>query len=157
MVNEVAAFLEQIHGSATQAAGLVQEITAATKEQTASIGQVTLAVGELDKVTQVNSASAEESSASSEQLLAQARAMNTMVDRLGRIVNGETKPTSDGAPRLKRKKSKKADSQASAEHRVSVPMVKPTVIAENYGSRPSKTTAEQVIPLDLDESDFQGF
>jgi len=90
MVADVSAFLVQIHTSALKAAAIVGEISAAAKEQTTSIQQISLAVGELDKVTQINSASAEESSASSEELLAQARAMNSMINDLADVVHGST-------------------------------------------------------------------
>ncbi len=91
VLSEVGRSLEQIYSQATKAAGIVKEIAAASKEQATGVGEVNRAVSELDKVTQINSASAEQTSASSEELLSQANTMRQMVSELSQLVHGSQK------------------------------------------------------------------
>jgi hypothetical protein len=88
VVKEVASYLEKISSEASKSASIVKEISAASNEQSIGVGQVHQSISELDKVTQVNSASAEETSAASQELLRQAESMHEMVERLMALVHG---------------------------------------------------------------------
>ncbi len=81
------AFGEMV-ASSRKVADLVAEIAAASGDQAQGIQQVNAAVSEMDKVTQQNAANAQESASASEELSAQAEQMQSMVDRLVRLVEG---------------------------------------------------------------------
>lgn len=87
--NEVARALEEMKEGSTTAAGLVQDIAAASREQSIGIDQINLAMTELDKVTQNNAASAEQSAAAGGELLSQARTVANIVAELSLLVNGQ--------------------------------------------------------------------
>lgn len=81
----------KIKDAAMKAASIATEISGASKEQSTGISQVNLALLELDKVTQINSASAEETAASSLDLRHEVTKMNNMIDDLGAIIHGQKK------------------------------------------------------------------
>lgn len=86
--HEVSSMFADIQSLADKSAATVREISSAVKEQSVGITQLGSAVNELDKVTQVNSASAEESSAASEELKNQAGGLENIVGELSRLVYG---------------------------------------------------------------------
>ncbi len=88
---KVAAALNEIQTKVRRVDELAAEVANASNEQNAGIGQLNAAVSQVDKITQSNSASAEETAAAAEELNAQTRAMKETVDRLARLVNGETR------------------------------------------------------------------
>lgn len=73
----------------SEAAELVDEISAASTEESRGIAQVNTAVAEIDQVTQSNAANAEESASASEELSAQAAEHRELVKSLARIVGGK--------------------------------------------------------------------
>lgn len=104
VAQQVTESLSQIKDVATKTAAVIAEITAASQEQVTGIEQIHLAVGELDKVTQVNTASAEESAAASEELLSQSNSLEMVVDKLRQMIYGtsrsHTLASSAGGTRL---------------------------------------------------------
>jgi hypothetical protein len=85
---EVSSVLAEIQQFADKSSSTVREISSASKEQTVGITQLSQSVQELDKVTQVNSASAEQSSAAAEELKAQANHLEKVVAGLSGLVYG---------------------------------------------------------------------
>lgn len=99
---KVAAALNEIQVKVRQVDELAAEVTTASNDQNAGIGQLNAAVALVDKVTQSNSASAEETAAAAEELNAQTLAMKETVDRLTRLVSGQTSAKNDAAGRAKK-------------------------------------------------------
>jgi methyl-accepting chemotaxis protein len=69
---------------------LIDEIAAASSEQAQGIGQIGKAVAEMDKVVQQTAANAEESASASEEMNAQAVHMNSYVEKLLTIIDGDS-------------------------------------------------------------------
>jgi CHASE3 domain sensor protein len=91
---KVAHSLSQIEERASKMNELISEIAAASGEQTQGIGQVSTAVTQMDKVTQGSAASAEETASAAEELNSQASVLVDNVERLSRLVLGESKQAS---------------------------------------------------------------
>ena len=89
----VAASIQQVTGSATQVKVLVDEVDVGSQEQSRGIEQIATAVTQMEEVTQRSAASAEESAAASEELAAQAQALYDIVERVRKLVGGNS-----GAP-----------------------------------------------------------
>jgi methyl-accepting chemotaxis protein len=87
---------EEVAQSATKAAELISEITAASQEQSQGIDQINKAVAEMDKITQHNAADAEESASASEQMNAQAEQMKVVVKELMDVVGGSANGAGNG-------------------------------------------------------------
>jgi methyl-accepting chemotaxis protein len=87
---------EEVAQSATKAAELISEITAASQEQSQGIDQINRAVAEMDKITQHNAADAEESASASEQMNAQAEQMKVVVKELMDVVGGSANGEGNG-------------------------------------------------------------
>ncbi|MDO8941817.1 MAG: methyl-accepting chemotaxis protein, partial [Desulfobacterales bacterium] len=102
IVAQTNAAFQQVAGSASKAAELVGEISAASSEQAQGIGQINTAVSGLDKVTQQNAANAEESASAAEEMSAQAEQMRAFVNDLVTLVGGGSKAeqaiTGESAP-----------------------------------------------------------
>jgi methyl-accepting chemotaxis protein len=125
---------QQVAGSATKAAELVGEISAASGEQAQGIAQINTAVSELDKVTQQNAANAEESASAAEEMSAQAEQMRAFVNDLVALVGvggkAEKAATGESAPEA-----------PAAEQAVLIPT-----------TRSKQLDPEQILPLE--DKDF---
>ena len=86
----VAASIQQVTGSATQVKVLVDEVDVGSQEQSRGIEQIATAVTQMEAVTQRSAASAEESAAASEELAAQAQALYDIVERVRKLVGGNS-------------------------------------------------------------------
>jgi methyl-accepting chemotaxis protein len=89
----VAASLDEIVTKARQVDELAAQVATASREQSAGIDHVNQAVGQIDQVTQANAACAEESASAAEELSAQAKALETAVAQLSKLVSGDGKGT----------------------------------------------------------------
>jgi methyl-accepting chemotaxis protein len=90
----VAGSIQQVTGSATQVKVLVDEVDVGSQEQSRGIEQIASAVTQMETVTQRSAASAEESAAASEELAAQAQALKDIVERVRKLVGGNTEASS---------------------------------------------------------------
>ncbi|GAB4558459.1 MAG: hypothetical protein Tsb0017_13930 [Geothermobacteraceae bacterium] len=79
IANETAGALQLIVAKVTEVAGLLDEVAVASREQTEGIAQVNEGLNQIDKVTQINTASAEESAATSEELSSQAQQLQLLL------------------------------------------------------------------------------
>lgn len=79
---------KKVSETVTKSVELVGEITAASSEQSQGIAQINRAASEMDRVTQMNSASAEQSASASEQLRSLALNLKDFVGRLLTLVEG---------------------------------------------------------------------
>jgi methyl-accepting chemotaxis protein/methyl-accepting chemotaxis protein-1 (serine sensor receptor) len=86
----VAGSIQQVTGSATQVKALVDEVDVGSQEQSRGIDQIASAVTQMETVTQRSAASAEESAAASEELAAQAHALYDIVERVRKLVGGNS-------------------------------------------------------------------
>jgi methyl-accepting chemotaxis protein len=86
----VAGSIQQVTGSATQVKVLVDEVDVGSQEQSRGIEQIASAVTQMETVTQRSAASAEESAAASEELAAQAEALKDIVERVRKLVGGNS-------------------------------------------------------------------
>jgi methyl-accepting chemotaxis protein/methyl-accepting chemotaxis protein-1 (serine sensor receptor) len=86
----VAGSIQQVTGSATQVKVLVDEVDVGSQEQARGIEQISTAVTQMEEVTQRSAASAEESAAASEELAAQAQALYDIVERVRKLVGGNS-------------------------------------------------------------------
>ena len=100
----VAGSIQQVTGSATQVKVLVDEVDVGSQEQSRGIEQIATAVTQMETVTQRSAASAEESAAASEELATQAQALNDIVERMRKLVGGN----SGASPRKDRKRDSPA-------------------------------------------------
>ncbi len=123
-VGHATASMQAVAGSCGQLKGLVDQVSVASREQSQGIEQVTQAVTQMEKVTQTNAASAEQSAAASQQLHAQAETTMEVVRELTALVGG----------------------QRPARARAVKPATRAAVIA--MPARPSRTLAEEMIPLE---------
>ncbi len=94
IAEEVGKVLDDIVNGVGKTSELISEIAAASQEQTQGIEQVNTAVAQMDKVTQQNAANAEESASASEELNGQAESMNSVVDNLIELVEGNKRSRS---------------------------------------------------------------
>jgi methyl-accepting chemotaxis protein len=86
----VANSIQQVTGSASQVKVLVDEVDVGSQEQSRGIEQIASAVTQMETVTQRSAASAEESAAASEELAAQADALQDIVERVRKLVGGNS-------------------------------------------------------------------
>lgn len=94
----VRAILTEIRNQAQKAASVVSEISTSVREQAVGIEQVNSAVRDLDKVTQLNSASAEEFAASGAALSEQSSFVSAAVQALEHVLFGGTASLEERAP-----------------------------------------------------------
>ncbi len=80
-----------IESGSEMVARLISEITSATNEQALGVDQINTAVAQLDKATQTNAANAEHTARSSDELNRQSELLNSLVDQLFRLVEGQGK------------------------------------------------------------------
>ena len=83
---EVADILGKIVENVQKVSALANDISVASREQAVGVNQINDAINEVDKVTQANAAVSEEAASASEELSGQARALETMVNDLARVV-----------------------------------------------------------------------
>ena len=95
---QVSASLDEILDRVRRADQLVEAIAQAANEQSRGVSQVATAVQQMDAVTQRNSASSEETAAAAQLLREEADALNRMVGRLHRLVEGEGREASAKKP-----------------------------------------------------------
>jgi hypothetical protein len=95
----VRAILSEIREQARKAASVVSEISTSVREQAVGIDQVNSAVRDLDKVTQLNSASAEEFAASGAALSEQSNYVGAAVHALEQVLYGGAAPLPERASR----------------------------------------------------------
>ncbi len=82
--------LKSLSGSIKKISELNQEIASAGTEQSTGVNQLSIALNSLDKTVQGNAASSEEVAASAEELTAQAASMQTNVEKLVKIIEGDS-------------------------------------------------------------------
>ena len=137
--------------SSIEAGELVAEIAAASREQSQGIEQVNQAVIEMDKVVQQTAANAEESASASEEMAGQANQMHGFVERLIKIVGGNT----NNAKAIKGTSEKGQDRTASGTATVSSAKALPrSDSAEDHpspGDGKKIITPSMVIPLEKEE------
>jgi methyl-accepting chemotaxis protein len=148
IVNKADENFGQVAENASKVEGLVAELSAASNEQAQGIGQINQAVAEMDKVVQMNAANAEESASAGEEMNAQAVQMKSMVDELVVLIQGgeqngdiyrrQVAPKSDAARYEPRKKM-------PAFQRKAAP------------GRGKEVRPDAVIPMSVDDSDFDSF
>ncbi|MCC8165646.1 MAG: methyl-accepting chemotaxis protein [Planctomycetes bacterium] len=80
-----------IESGSEMVARLISEITSATNERALGVDQINTAVAQLDKATQTNAANAEHTARSSDELNRQSELLNSLVDQLFRLVEGQGK------------------------------------------------------------------
>jgi methyl-accepting chemotaxis protein len=81
----------KVNESASQVAGLVEQITQASKEQAKGVDQINAAVAQMDKVVQQGAAGAEETASAAEELTGQTQVLKQTIRQLAEMVSGETK------------------------------------------------------------------
>ncbi len=86
----VAGSIQEVTSGATQVKVLVDEVEVGSQEQSRGIEQIATAVTQMEPVTQRGAASAEESAAASEELAAQAQALHDIVERVRKLVDGNS-------------------------------------------------------------------
>lgn len=87
-LDQVAAAIRAITGSANQVKTLVDEVKVGSEEQARGIEQISRAITQMEQVTQKTAANAEESASAGEEMSAQAGNLNAAVDRLRAMVGG---------------------------------------------------------------------
>jgi methyl-accepting chemotaxis protein/methyl-accepting chemotaxis protein-1 (serine sensor receptor) len=140
----VAGSIQQVTGGATQVKVLVDEVDVGSQEQSRGIEQIATAVTQMEEVTQRSAASAEESAAASEQLAAQAQALYDIVERVRKLVGGNTASTARGTS------ARSAD--LSAVGRPLRANDRQAPVARRAMESPSR--GGEVFPLDDNESNF---
>ena len=96
--SSVAIGLREIVDQVRKVNELVTEIATASSEQSLGISQVNTSVMEMDQLTQANAAAAEQNASASQELTSQAKALETSVTQLIRLVKGQVKgPSRTGA------------------------------------------------------------
>lgn len=81
--------LDEILVNVQNVDSLVSEIAVASTEQSTGIREISKAVGQMEQVTQQNTSVSQSSSVSAEQLKAQASSLNSIVEELARVVQGQ--------------------------------------------------------------------
>jgi methyl-accepting chemotaxis protein len=90
VTTEATASFNEVADGVSKVTSLISEVCAASEEQSQGIEQINQGVTQMNTVTQNNAANAEESASASEELSSQAVELNTVVEKLVRVV-GETK------------------------------------------------------------------
>jgi len=85
-LDQVAAVVSALTGSAAAAKRLVDQVEASSQDQAHSVEQVSRAIAQMQQVTQSNAANAEEGAAAAEQLSAQTESLRSLVTELGAMV-----------------------------------------------------------------------
>ncbi len=141
---ETAKALVEIAEETTKVDDIIAEIATASAEQAQGISQVTTGIDQIDAVTQQNSATAEETASAVAEVSGQIRALAELLGL------EESKPTRKVA--AARPKSV-AGSGAKPAKKLSAPVVKSTVAADDWGGAVVKPK-DQII---LDDSEFGKF
>ena len=157
VVSEVAHMLERIDEGARNVAQLIAEVSAACREQTTGIDQLNTAVSQMDRAVQANAASSEESASASEELNAQAREVGGVVNQLAALVGANQinadavvrRPTRGGRKNPPVQKAAQPDRRATKQL-THAPAERPKE-APRKAAHPSKTSPEEIIPLDDDD------
>jgi len=136
----------QVAASSEKVGDLVAEIATASNEQAQGISQVNTAVAEMDRVIQQNASSAEESAAASEEMNGQAERMRGFVHDLITLVGGEHASQSETV----RAESTLPEPVAD---KTPVGVVAKQAVLQNT----SDIDADQIIPMDDDDDDFEDF
>jgi methyl-accepting chemotaxis protein len=149
----VAGSIQQVTGSATQVKVLVDEVDVGSQEQSRGIEQIATAVTQMESVTQRSAASAEESAAASEELAAQAQALYDIVERVRKLVGGN----SGGAAR--EDGTRRSPLTAASSHSADLPALGRSshqdgrsMVARRAVEAPSH--GGNAFPLDDNESNF---
>jgi len=87
-LDEVAAAVSSITGSAAKVKLLVDEVNSGSQEQARGIEQVAKAISQIEQVTQKSAASAQEGAAAGQELSAQSDVLRGVVQRLSSLVGG---------------------------------------------------------------------
>lgn len=139
---------DRVADSSQKVGELLEEISTASKEQSKGIEQVNKAISEMDKVVQQNAANAEESASSSEEMSAQAQQMKSSVNEMMRLVGGE------------KSQARNVSDDSTGQHRQTPRISAPAAaISNSHDSIDKKheVRADQVIPFDGDDDDFEKF
>ncbi len=149
MAAKTNAAFSEVGKSASQVAGLVADIAAASQDQAGGIEQVNKAVADMDKIVQQNAANAEENASASEEMNAQSLQLKAFVEEMAAMVgnrkNGHAKTGRTGRP---------ADPDLPAHRRLAASKRAPkTPPPRRLPSR--EVNPDQVLPLT--EDDFREF
>lgn len=145
---EVSKSFELIAESSKKVNDLIAEIAAASQEQSTGIDQVNMAVSQMDKVTQQNAANSEESASAAEEMSSQAEELQSMISQFNLTQSVQRKST---AQQVK---------QTHLVHNDGKKMVAPSKsgstkkVKSTESVKSSRTTSEQMIPMDDDLSQF---
>jgi len=88
-MEETSEILTNIVQSIQQVKLFNSEVSMSSREQAEGIGQISSAIIQMEKVTQGNAAHSEQSASASQELSTQAHKLNTMIDDLFTIIQGE--------------------------------------------------------------------
>jgi len=86
---KVSASLAEIVEKVRRVDELVAEVSTASHEQSLGVKQIATAVNQMDQVVQSNAAGAEESASASEELTAQSMTLQSIVEELHGLINGQ--------------------------------------------------------------------
>ncbi len=144
--------MQDIVSSVKKVSDLANEIASASSEQTSGIQQISKAMNQLDQGAQSNAASSEEIASTSEEISSQAVQMQQLTETLSTVVlgaSGDAGVVEKAAP----KKKHAAAPVAQTEKKPVVAKAKNVVkFTPKKEALKSKTTAQEAIPFDEDES-----
>jgi methyl-accepting chemotaxis protein len=100
LVEITAKQLEEILGSSSKVAELVEEIASASKEQTQGVEQVNLGLEQVDQVTQATTANAEECASTAEELASQAQQLKGLMMNFKLKIAGKTAELNSLTPEI---------------------------------------------------------
>jgi methyl-accepting chemotaxis protein len=152
----VASSIQQVTGSATQVKVLVDEVDVGSQEQSRGIEQIATAVTQMEAMTQRSAASAEESAAASEELAAQAQALYDIVERVRKLVGGN----SEMAARESGMRHSPAPQAPASSHSVDLSMLDHSLQKAGHTREPARPAmakpshGRDAFPLDDTESNF---
>ncbi|MFZ0929683.1 MAG: methyl-accepting chemotaxis protein [Syntrophobacteraceae bacterium] len=121
LVDRTNAEFSRVLSSASKAGELVGEIAAASHEQSQGIDQINGAVAEMDKITQMNSASAQESSSASLELNSRAGDLQIFIRDLSDLIGGKFKEGGNEKTQARSKARGPLGSHATREKKAHAP------------------------------------
>ncbi|HUI77882.1 MAG TPA: methyl-accepting chemotaxis protein [Bryobacteraceae bacterium] len=92
-VDQVAVAIREITQEQGQVKVLVDEVSMGSQEQARGLEQIAKAITQMERVTQQTAASAEESASAATELTAQSESVKEVLNRLTRMVGGESAPS----------------------------------------------------------------
>jgi methyl-accepting chemotaxis protein len=151
-------------GDMTQkVATLLDDVNRSSKEQMRGINQITQAIGQTNQGVQQSAASSEETAAASEELLSQAEELNSLVDQLNLLVKGKIDRNNSSANKVRRSVQQSRESgtaSARSDHqgnRSSSDQARIISPRKDGKAGVEVKSAQEMIPFDEDEEEFQNF